>query len=65
MTWRAIFARPYIEGAGTIPTERLADLMGALGITLDPTQLAEASEQLDADKAGTVSYGEFVMWWNG
>mmetsp|Transcript_29194 Transcript_29194/g.72207 ORF Transcript_29194/g.72207 Transcript_29194/m.72207 type:complete len:325 (+) Transcript_29194:293-1267(+) len=59
------FAAIDTEGTGTIPTEHLSDLMGALGITLDATQLKEAAEQLDAGKNGKVSYGEFVMWWNG
>jgi|AntAceMinimDraft_12_1070368.scaffolds.fasta_scaffold76843_1 hypothetical protein len=59
------FAAIDTEGTGVIPTEKLAELMAALGITLDDTQLLEASEQLDAQNAGKVSYGEFVMWWNG
>lgn len=59
------FAAIDTEGTGVIPTAQLSELMAALGITLNATQLKEASDQLDASKAGKVSYGEFVMWWNG
>lgn len=59
------FATIDTEGTGTIPTEKLNDLMTALGIQLDEAQLSQAAEQLDMQKAGKISYGEFIMWWNG
>lgn len=59
------FAAIDADGTGVIPTDKLAELMSALGITLDANQLKEASDQLDSQKSGSVSYGDFVLWWNG
>jgi len=59
------FATIDVEGTGTIPTANLKDLMKALGIQLDEAQLTQATEQLDSSKAGKVSFGDFIMWWNG
>lgn len=59
------FASIDVEGTGTIPSEKLNDLMNALGIQLDEAQLSQATEQLDASKAGKISFGDFIMWWNG
>lgn len=60
-----VFAAFDTDGTGTIPVDKLADLMGQLGIQLDEVQLKEATDQLDLQKAGKISYGEFIMWWNG
>lgn len=39
--------------------------MRDLGVPLNSTQLAQAIAQLDTEQKGTISFGEFLLWWKG
>jgi hypothetical protein len=41
----------------------LADLLADLGMPLEGDALALALGQLDAQRTGTVSFGQFLLWW--
>ena len=41
-------------------------MLEALGLHLEPNQLEEAVQQLSSgDTEGQVSFGDFLLWWNG
>lgn len=43
----------------------LAGLMRDLGVPLTAVQLSQAIAQLDTTQAGSISFGEFLLWWKG
>lgn len=53
------------EGTGFIATGQLNSLMTNLGIALNDAQLEQATQQLDKDNTGKISFGEFLLWWSG
>lgn len=53
------------EGQGTIECRHLGALMTDLRVPLNPHQLSQAIAQLDREKSGKISFGEFLLWWRG
>lgn len=41
----------------------LAGLLADLGMQLTKEQLSMAVEQLDCQHTGTISFGQFLLWW--
>uniref|UniRef100_A0A7S0V028 EF-hand domain-containing protein n=1 Tax=Polytomella parva TaxID=51329 RepID=A0A7S0V028_9CHLO len=54
-----------VDGVGEINTMTLGNLMADLGVPLNASQLSQAIAQLDSDRRGRVSFGEFLLWWKG
>ncbi len=59
------FAKYDPDGTTFISNSQLGSLMADLGMPLSPSQLKQASEQLDRTGCGQVSFGEFLLWWKG
>lgn len=51
------------DKSGSIDTTELRDLATMLGETWDDQELREAMRSLDVDGNGTISFGEFIAWW--
>ena len=60
---RAIFDRFDVDQSGTLDVAELGALCAALGQPLNHDETEEAVHTLDANRDGTVSYVEFVHWW--
>jgi len=69
-TVRGEFSKRDPGGTGYIDVEAVGEVFEALGLVLSDDQLAEAKEQLDPSTqeggpSGKVSFGDFLLWWNG
>lgn len=64
-TIAAAFAAYDPAGMGNIPVDCLTNLMADLGLSLAPEQARRAATQLDRAGLGSVTYGEFMLWWKG
>lgn len=53
------------DEAGVIPVNSLQGLLCDLGMPLMEGQLQAAVQQLDPTGSGSVSFGEFFLWWKG
>ena len=63
---REEFAKLDPEGTGYVGLAQVGGLLEALGLHLEPNQLEEAVQQLSSgDTEGQVSFGDFLLWWNG
>lgn len=51
------------SGDGTISAEELAELMGALGLEMEPHQARDVAAELDTSGDGWISRREFIMWY--
>jgi len=53
------------DASGAIKLSFLDTLMRRLGVELNPDQLHQATKQLDRNDTGTITFGEFLLWWRG
>ncbi len=58
------FAKFDPDGTGFMSGDNLGELLRSLGEDLTEEQLQQAREQLE-DTNASVSFGEFLLWWNG
>ena len=58
------FAKFDPDGTGFVSGDDLGELLKSLGEDLTEEQLQQAREQLE-DANGSISFGEFLLWWNG
>ena len=57
-----VFERYDADASNSIDAHELANVMVELGITLDEVQVAQALTQLDTDGSGSVSFEEYMRW---
>eukprot|EP01043_Picozoa_sp_COSAG02_P050264 COSAG02_NODE_5148_length_4590_cov_5.242485_3_plen_462_part_00 len=63
-TLKEAFDKADADESGGLDCAELAGLAASLGSELTPRQLEVAIDLLDSDRDGTVSYEEFVAWWD-
>ena len=59
----AAFDRFDVDKSGTLDVAELSALCASLGQHLNHSEIEEAVHTLDSNRDGTVSYVEFVHWW--
>lgn len=53
-----------MDKSGTIEIKELGSVAAKLGKEIPPEQLASMVKNLDSNKDGKISYGEFEYWWS-
>ena len=58
-----VFMRFDRDQSGSIDTSELVELLKSLGLQLTDSQLQAAKKLLDPDGDGTITWAEYVKWW--
>jgi Ca2+-binding EF-hand superfamily protein len=58
-----VFMRFDHDKSGAIDTHELSELLASLGLRLTPQQLQAAQSLLDPDGDGSISWAEYLKWW--
>ena len=58
-----VFMRFDHDKSGSIDTHELSELLASLGLRLTPQQLQAAQSLLDPDGDGSISWAEYLKWW--